>query len=149
MLRYYQCDTPYRAIPLKGGLTASAPPKTVRCPPLALCCTQAHICAMPHFATYRAITVRYPIKASTKEFCDSIATSNARYEKHRCWASKTVCTLTYHGPNSCLYICRTLLRTLAEDVRRSLADLGYAAIPNLHQVPQLMRAPHLSKTLHT
>ena len=32
--------------------------------------------------------MRYPIKTSTKEFCDTIATSIARYEKYRCWASK-------------------------------------------------------------
>ena len=43
---------------------------------------------IPHFATYRAIIVRYPIKTSTKEFCDTIATSIAQYEKYRCWASK-------------------------------------------------------------
>ena len=46
------------------------------------------MCAIPHFATYRAISVRYPIKTSTKEFCDTIAASIARYEKYRCWASK-------------------------------------------------------------
>ena len=28
------------------------------------------------------------IKTSTKYFCDTIATSIARYEKYRCWASK-------------------------------------------------------------
>ena len=32
--------------------------------------------------------MRYPIKTSSKEFCDTIATSIARYEKYRCWASK-------------------------------------------------------------
>ena len=31
-----------------------------------------HICAIPHFATHHAITVRYPIKTSRKEFCDAI-----------------------------------------------------------------------------
>ena len=29
----------------------------------------------PHFATYCAISVRYTIKTSTKQFCDTIATS--------------------------------------------------------------------------
>ena len=53
-------------------------------PPLVLSFTQAHLC---DFATYRAIIVRYPIKASTKEFCDTIAASIARYEKYRYWAS--------------------------------------------------------------
>ena len=32
--------------------------------------------------------MRYPIKTNTKKFCDTIATSIARYEKYRCWASK-------------------------------------------------------------
>ena len=37
---------------------------------------------------YRAIIVQYPIKTNAKHFCDTIATSIVRYEKHRCWASK-------------------------------------------------------------
>ena len=32
-------------------------------------------------------SVRYPTKTSTKEFCDTIAASIARYEKYRYWAS--------------------------------------------------------------
>ena len=59
----------------------------VRYPPWYLV-LHRHICAIPHFATYRAIVVRYPIKTSTKMFCDTIATRIARYEKYRCWASK-------------------------------------------------------------
>ena len=47
-----------------------------------------HIRAIPHFATYRTIIVRFPIKTRTNKFCDTIATSIARYEKYRCWASK-------------------------------------------------------------
>ena len=47
-----------------------------------------HISAIPHFATYRAILVRYPRKTSTKTFCDTIAQSIARYEKYRYWASQ-------------------------------------------------------------
>ena len=38
-----------------------------------------HICAITHFATYRA---------TIKVFCDTIATSIAQYEKYRCWTSK-------------------------------------------------------------
>ena len=49
-----------------------------------------HICAIPHFATYRAILVRYPTRSSTKEFCDTIVASIARYEKYRYWASKPI-----------------------------------------------------------
>ena len=62
----------------KGGYHS---PEMVRYPPM-------HIRAIPHFATCRAIIVRDPIKTSTSEFCDTIATSIARYEKYRCWASK-------------------------------------------------------------
>ena len=86
ILRYYRCDTSYRAILFKGGWHS---PKMVRYPPLLLSFTKAHISVIPpHFATYRALIVRYPIKTSTKEFCDTVATSIARYEKYRCWASK-------------------------------------------------------------
>ena len=59
----------------------------VRYPPWYLV-SHRHVCAIPHFATYRAIIVRYSTKTSTKEFCDTIAGSIARYEKYRYWASK-------------------------------------------------------------
>ena len=49
-----------------------------------------HICAIPNFATYRAIIVRYPQKQARKSFCDTIATSVTRYEQYRCWASKHI-----------------------------------------------------------
>ena len=50
-----------------------------------------HICATRHFAAYCVIIVPYPmIKKSTNEFCDAITTSIARYERHRCWASKVL-----------------------------------------------------------
>ena len=59
-----------------------------------------HICVIPHFATFRAINVRYHKKTSTTSFCDTIATSIARYEKYRCWTSK-------HGfPNAVMDICK-------------------------------------------
>ena len=62
-------------------------PQNGAIPPPWYLVSDKHICAIPHFATYRAIIVRYPIKTSTKEFCDTIARSIARYEKYRCWAS--------------------------------------------------------------
>ena len=65
----------------------AAPPKWCDTPAWYLV-SHRHICAIPHFATYRAIIVRYPAKTSTKEFCDTIAASIARYEKYRYWASK-------------------------------------------------------------
>ena len=87
ILRYYHCDTPYRVMLFKGGW---ALPQNGAIPPLYLV-SQRHICAIPHFATYRAIIVRIPppLKTSKKEFCDTIATSIARYEKYRCWDSKS------------------------------------------------------------
>ena len=44
ILRYYRCDTPYRAILFQGGLHS---PKMVRYPPWALSFTQAHLCDTP------------------------------------------------------------------------------------------------------
>ena len=68
---------------------SALPPKWCDTPPWYLV-SHRHISAIPHLATYRAIPVRYPIKTSTKSFCDTIATSIARYEKYRCWVSKAV-----------------------------------------------------------
>ena len=65
----------------------STPPKWCDTPPWHLV-SHRHICAIPHFATCRATIVRYPTKTCTKEFCDTIAASIARYEKYRYWASK-------------------------------------------------------------
>ena len=86
ILRYYRCDTPSRAILLRE---VSTPPKWCDTPHWYLI-LHRHISAIPHFATYRTIIVRYLIKkkTSTKSFCDTIATSIVRYEKYRCWASK-------------------------------------------------------------
>ena len=65
-------------------------PKWCDTPPWYLV-SHRHICAIPHFATYRVIIVRYPTKTSTREFCDTIAANIARYEKYRYWASKRSC----------------------------------------------------------
>ena len=83
------CDT-IAAIPhiARYFLTeVSIPPKWCDTPPWHFV-SHRHICAIPDFATYRAIIVRYPIKTSTKNVCNTIPTSIARYEKYRCWASK-------------------------------------------------------------
>ena len=45
----------------------STPPKWCETPPWDLV-LHRHICAIPHFATYRAIIVRYPIKQAQKSF---------------------------------------------------------------------------------
>ena len=88
-----------------------AAPRSGAVPPPWYLVLHRHIRAIPDFATYRAIIVRYPTKTSTKTCCDTVATSVARYEKYRCWASKFTPTLrlvrnpvldsrhTPHGPN--------------------------------------------------
>ena len=66
ILRYYRCNF-LRAVraPQKGAIP----------PPLLLCFTQVQLCDTP-FATYPAISVRYPIKTNTNEFCDTMATTS-------------------------------------------------------------------------
>ena len=64
----------------------AAPPNTVRYPPLVLSFTQAHLCDTP-FCNVSRDNCAIPHKTSTKDFCDTIATSIARYAKYRCWAS--------------------------------------------------------------
>ena len=44
--------------------------------------------------------MRYPTKTSTKEFCDSIAASIARYEKYRYWASKFASAIAIADPRN-------------------------------------------------
>ena len=58
-----------------------------RYPPLVLSFTKAYLCDTP-FCNLSRDNCAIPIKTSTKEFCDTIATSIAHYEKYRCWASK-------------------------------------------------------------
>ena len=77
-----------------------ASPQNGAIPPPWYLVSHRHICAIPHFATYRAIIVRYPTKTSAKEFCDTIAASIARYEKYRYWGSKLqIRTPTPQAPN--------------------------------------------------
>ena len=78
-LRYPLSRDTFSAIP--------ANPQQGAIPPLWCLVFHRDISAIPHFAAYCAIFVRYPRKTSTKEFCDTIAESIARYEKYRCWAS--------------------------------------------------------------
>ena len=59
ILRYYRCDTPNRAILSREF---NSPPKWCDTPPPWHLVSHRHICAMPNFATYRAIIVQYPIK---------------------------------------------------------------------------------------
>ena len=85
------CDT-IAAIPHIGDTFSGrlALPQNGAIPSPWFLVSHRHICAIPHFATYRAIIVRYPTKTGTKEFCDTIVASIARYAKYRYWASKLV-----------------------------------------------------------
>ena len=86
IMRYYCCDTPYRAILFRGG-GGWHPPKWCDTP-LWYLFSHRYICAIPHFATSRAIIARHLIKTSTKEICNTIAASISGYAEYRCWASK-------------------------------------------------------------
>ena len=84
--RTNRCDTPYRAIP-QSFREVNTPPKWCNTPHVYLV-SHRRICAISHFATYRAVIVRYPLQTSLKEFCDTITRSISRYEKKfRCWAT--------------------------------------------------------------
>ena len=69
-LRYPLSRDTFSAIP--------AIPQQGAIPPFGALFLHRHISTIPHFATYRAILVRYPRKTSTKKFCDTIAESIAR-----------------------------------------------------------------------
>ena len=79
ILRYYRCDTPDRTIPSQVG-------KMVGCPPCFLV-SQRCICAIPHLCYISRDNRAISHKTSTKEFCDTMATNIARYEKYRLRAS--------------------------------------------------------------
>ena len=119
ILRYYRCDTPMPHIAryfLRGGWHS---PNMVPYPPLVLSFTQAH------FATYRAIIVRYPIKTSTKQFSDTIAASITQYEKYRCWASKP------RSVGSNMIIHTFIIWELISQLHRTSVTWGFLAGINL------------------
>ena len=77
--------------------------------------------------------MRYPLKTSTKEFCDTIATSIARYDKYRSWASKSprpkrmlAPPLNHLRGNSGIRaLYQTIgIQTLAKDQERKSAQRG-------------------------
>ena len=100
----------------------STPPKWCDTPPWYLV-SHRHICAIPHFATYRAILVRYPMKTSTKEFCDTIIASIARYAKYRCWPSKPG-----FPTNANMSFCVTLDRPFDRLYRAALPRSHFATL---------------------
>ena len=80
---------PYRAIlryPISRD-TFSGTQNGAIPPHLVLNFTQTHLCDTPFYNSSRDRCAT-PHKTSTKRVCDTIATSIARYEKYRCWASK-------------------------------------------------------------
>ena len=86
------CDT-IAAIPHIARCSfreVSSSPKWCDTPPLVLSSThcQAHLCDTPFCNISRDNCATPHKKTRTKEFCDTIATGIARYEKYRCWASK-------------------------------------------------------------
>ena len=113
-----------------------ARPQNGAIPPPWYLVLHRHICAIPRFATYRAIIVRYPMKTSTKEFRDTIATSIARYEKYRCWASKSWrcghrrMTMTLSG--------HRLERSVLVDLPASSALAVQASLPRRHLSNRMM-----------
>ena len=66
---------------------SAVPQKRVRYPPLVLSFAQAHLCDTP-FCNVSRDYCAIPHKNKHERVCDTIATSIARYEKYRCWASK-------------------------------------------------------------
>ena len=87
--RYYRCDTPYRAIFFQGGQLS---PKWCDTPPWYWV-SHRHICAIPHFATYRAIIVRYHINHARNTFailslqvsCDMKSIAAGALSTRECW----------------------------------------------------------------
>ena len=102
--------------------------------------------------------MRYPMKTSMKEFCDTIAT-NTRYEKYRCWASKfpllpppsppplplqtllfpiSLLSLVFRFP--LLFVC--VFPFSSKDVKgstmsRTLAFWGFALLPEGPRIEQI------------
>ena len=65
------------------------PPKWCDTPTLVLSFTQAHLCDT-RFCNVSRHNCAILISKSTKELCDTTATSITRYEIFRCWACKHV-----------------------------------------------------------
>ena len=85
---------------------ASTPPKWCDTPPLALSFTQTHLCDTP-FCNVSRDNCAIPHENKHENVCDTIATSIARYENYRCWASILNISL-------CVHVWRHLVVTQAE-----------------------------------
>ena len=99
-----------------------------------------HISAIPHFAAYRTIIVQYAMKTSAKQFCDTIVTSIARYEKYRCWASWCVsCGFLEFRQFACKLPKRPISREsiLCED--GAWLVVPYQPFPSLPSGPKLLQ----------
>ena len=91
-------------------------PKMVRYPPLVLNFTQTHLCDTPVCNVSRDNCAIPPTKTSTKG--DTIATSIARYEKYRRWASKLPKDqLLSTAKQDCVTVLRVTWRWISHLVR--------------------------------
>ena len=86
MLRYYRCDTPYRAILFKGG---GHSPKSVRYPPSLLSFTQAHQCDTP-FCNVSRDNVWYPHENKHKKVLRYY-----RYKYRAIWIRKILVSVKF------------------------------------------------------
>ena len=65
--------------------------------------------------------MRYPIKTSTKEFCDTIATRIAQYEKYRRWATESPALRML---SMSLSVGRSFARDVRDDVNNGRMDVS-------------------------
>ena len=98
----------------------------VRYPPLVLSFRQAHLCDTPCCYISRENCAICSIKTSTKTFCDTIATSIARYEKYRCWASKAESNLSAFFFSLLLHLGPKINSSLPGHLIWKSTDYGYS-----------------------
>ena len=83
----------------------------VRYPPLVLSFTQAHLCDTPFFNISRDnCAIPHKNLTGTKEFCDTIAASIARYGKYRYWASKSSSAFRFRFGSWAILQCFAVLQ---------------------------------------
>ena len=118
------CNLRFAILPAKGGLSGAirhdiarlslrcpisrntfsgrlaAPQNVAITPALVLSSTQALLCDIPCYNIWRD-NCAIPHKTRTNKFCDTVATSIARYGKYCCWAStlKTFSALIHYHPS--------------------------------------------------
>ena len=71
--------------------------------------------------------MRYPTKTNTKESCDSIATSIARYEKYRCWASKGILLKTLRSLGKSIFTNQHESSRIGEEEVGNYGEEGFGS----------------------